>query len=250
MNKKKLLTGLNLFFNIFTAQTTKKTISPINYALNAIQNKTKTPQHEIDLTNCINEPIAGGPLLHHAIVQGKINWVENLIHQKADVNKLSTSPSMSPLEIAASVSLLTPVSSKFIQSNLDRFEIIKLLIANGADPRNPDISDFLTKSIHANQQINQAIQQVRTLTLSRIGALNKCGEFVSYIKAAKLNLHAIRALPLYQLYAEHNKELEEYLNKLGQEKYPKSKRARDSMQATNFEKIKCAEILIKKRKIR
>jgi ankyrin repeat protein len=173
--------------------------------------------------------------------------VENLIHQKADVNKLSTSPQMSPLEIAASVSLLTPVSNKLSQSNLDRFKIIKLLIENGADPRRPDISGFLPKPINCNPQLNKAIQQARALTMSRIGALNKCDEFVSYIKAAKLKLPEIRALPLYQIYAEHNEELEKYLKKLEQ-RSPRPKRTRNSIQNTNSENIQFTEISIKKEK--
>jgi ankyrin repeat protein len=250
MNKIKLLTCLNLCFNIFTAETNKQTISPINNALNAIQNRTNTPAHAIDLTNCINEHIAGGPLLHHAIFQGKINWVESLLRQKADVNKLSTSPSMSPLEIAASVSLFTANSSRFSQSDLNRFKIIKLLIENGADPRRPDISDFLPKSINANPQFNKAIQQTRALTISRIAALNKCDEFVSYVKAAKLKLHEIRALSLYQIYAEHNPSLKAYLEKLEQQEKEniRQKRPKAELPTTKPIKKQCTEILIKKEK--
>ena len=218
--------------------------------MNAIQNRTNTPPQEIDLTSCVNEQIAGGPLLHHAIFQGKINWVENLLKQKADVNKLSNSPQMSPLEIAASVSLLTPVSSKLSQSNLDRFKIIKLLIENGADPRRPDISDFLPKSINANPQFNKAIQQTRALTISRIAALNKCDEFLSYVKAAKLKLHEIRALSLYQIYAEHNQPLNAYLEKLEQQEKENIRQKRPKAESSPTKPIKkqCTEIFIKKEK--
>jgi hypothetical protein len=248
MNKIKILTCLNLCFNIFTAEATKQTISPINNALNAIQNRTNTPPHAIDLTYCINESIAGGPLLHHAIFQGKINWVESLLRQKADVNKLSTYPRLSPLEIASSVSLFTANSSRFSQSDLDRFKIIKLLIENGADPRRPDVSQVLEKSINGNPQANKAMQQIRALTISRIGALNKCDEFLVNIKSAKLNSSEIRALPLYTLYADNNPPLKAYLDRLEQQenKPQGQKRPKAELPQTKPIKMKCTEILIKK----
>jgi ankyrin repeat protein len=248
MHKKTLLISLNLFFKIFTAETNKKTISPLNIALNAIQNRTNTPPHEVYLANCVNQQIAGGPLLHHAIFQGKINWVENLLSQKADVNKLSTAPRLSPLEIAASVALLTPFSSKLNQTDFDRFQIIKLLIENGADPRRPDISELLPISIARNSKANQDLQQIRALTIARQKALDKCDEFLAYIKSAKLNSAQIRALPLYQIYADHNPPLKAYLDKLDQQekKTTRPKRARVQLPEIKPLKAQCRRNLMKK----
>jgi hypothetical protein len=248
MNKIKLLTYLNLCFYIYTAEKNKTTNSKINIALNAIQNRVYTDPQTIDLTNCINEQIAGGPLLHHAIFQGKINWVETLLSQKADVNKLSTAPRLSPLEIAASVSILTPVSSKFSQSNFDRFNIIKLLIEHCADPRRTNISELLPISIATNSKVNQALQQIRALTIARQGALNKCDEFLDNIKSAKLTLAEILALPLYQIYADNNPPLKAYLDKLEQQekKSTRPKRARVQLPEIKPLKAQCRRNLIKK----
>jgi hypothetical protein len=252
MNKIKLLACLSMSLNIFSAETTKQNTSaynsPLNIALNAIQNRTNTLPHEVCLSLGINEPIAGGPLLHHAVLQGKINWVKSLIQQNADVNKLSNCPQLSPLEIAASVSMLGHNSLSISQLNFDRFKIIKLLIENRADPRRPDISELLPEFIASNDQVNKALQQIRALIVSRQGALNKCDEFLACIKSAKLNSAEIRALPLYQIYADNNPPLKAYLDKLEQQenKTQGQKRPKAKLPETKPLKMQRTEILTKR----
>jgi hypothetical protein len=249
MKKIKLFVCLNLCFDIFTADTNSP-ISPINIALNAIQNRANTLPEDVDLRDCINENIAGGSLLHHAIFQGKMNWVENLLRQNADVNQLSTNPILSPLQIAASLLMLHSNSDQFIPATCNRFKIIKLLIENGANPRNPNISEFLPIFITKNKYVNQSIQQIKALTVSRMRALDKCADFLSYIKTTKLKSHEIRALPIYQIYAEHNQPLEAYLEELEQKEKENiiHKRPRAASQLTKPLKFQCTEIMIKQEK--
>jgi ankyrin repeat protein len=243
MNKKKLLACLSLPLNIFTAEKIMQTISPLNIALNAIQNRSNTTPGAVNLTNCINDTIAGGTLLHHAIMQGKIDWVENLLRQKADVNKLSTSPRLSPLQMAASLNGINSSSNLVNQDYFNRLYITNLLIENGANPRNPDISEFLP----IFQTHNPQIRYTSALINMRMGAIDKCNEFLADVTKAKLSSAEIRALPLYQIYADNNPQLKAYLDKLDQQeiKTQGRKRTKTELPITKPFKIQRTEMLIK-----
>ena len=221
MKKIKLLICLIPSLNILPAEKSKNNLhSKLSQALGAIQSSNSKRPEDFNLTDCIDDSIAGGTLLHHAICRGQIPWVKKLILQGANTNKLSNS-GYSPLQIAGSFALLgncgTHNSNKISRIDLTNYQIWNLLIENKADPRSPDITSILPAVNTTDKQAPENEHPIRASAFARMDALNRCDQFLKEIKTAKLSQSQIRALPIYPVFADHNPQLSKYLAQLDQQ---------------------------------
>lgn len=221
MKNIKLLICLIPSLNILPAEKSKNNLnSKLSQALGAIQSSNSKRPEDFDLTDCVDDSIAGGTLMHHAICRGQIEWVKKLILQGANTNKLSNS-GYSPLHIAASFALLgncgTPTLDKKSHSDLKNYQIWNLLIENKADPRSSDITALLPELNTTHGQAPEHGHPIRASAFARMDALNRCDQFLKEIKTAKLSQAQIRALPIYPVFADHNPQLSKYLAQLDQQ---------------------------------
>lgn len=113
----------------------KKSILILGIALAISTNVSEASNLKLSVKNQINSPVYAASPLHYAVCEGDIENVKKLIKYGTDVNKLSRD--MSPLMLAA---------------RFNKFEIIKVLLASGANPGLENEKGF--KAIHYAEYAN------------------------------------------------------------------------------------------------
>jgi len=124
----------------------KKSVIILGMALIISTNALEASNLKLSVKDQINSRVYVASPLHYAVCAGDIETVKNLIKYGTDLNKLSRD--MSPLMLAA---------------RFNKFEIIKILLANGANPSLENEKGF--KALHYAEyaKANEAIAILKNL---------------------------------------------------------------------------------------
>jgi ankyrin repeat protein len=124
----------------------KKSILILGMALAISVNVSEASNLKLSVKNQVNSPVYTASPLHYAVCEGDIENVKKLIKYGSDVNKLSRD--MSPLMLAA---------------RFNKVEIIKILLASGANPALENEKGF--KAIHYAEYVkaNESIAILKNL---------------------------------------------------------------------------------------
>ncbi len=101
---------------------------------------------KLSVKNQINSSAYAASLLHYAVCDGDIETVKKCIKYGDDVNKLSRD--MSPLMLAA---------------RFNKVEIIKILLANGANPDMENEKGFIALNYAEYSKANESIAILKNL---------------------------------------------------------------------------------------
>ncbi|MFH6991895.1 ankyrin repeat domain-containing protein [Flavobacterium sp. FlaQc-48] len=123
----------------------KKSLIVLGMAL-VISTNLPASNLSLPVKNQINAPLYATSPLHYAVCAGDIESVKQFIKYGADVNKLSRD--MSPLMLAA---------------RFNKFEIIKVLLENGANPSIENEKGFKALNYAEYAKANESIAILKNL---------------------------------------------------------------------------------------
>ncbi|RKR05210.1 ankyrin repeat protein [Flavobacterium sp. 90] len=124
----------------------KKSIIILGIALAISTNVSEASNLKLSAKNQINSFAYVASPLHYAVCDGDIESVKKCIKYGADVNKLSRD--MSPLMLAA---------------RFNKFEIIKILLASGANPAKENEKGFIALNYAEYSKANESIAILKNL---------------------------------------------------------------------------------------
>ncbi|MFH6959627.1 ankyrin repeat domain-containing protein [Flavobacterium aquidurense] len=124
----------------------KKSVIILSMALAMATNVSKASNFKVPVKDQVNFPAYAASPLHYAVCDGDIESVKKFIKYGVDVNKLSND--MSPLMLAA---------------RFNKFEIIKVLLANGAKPDIENEKGFKALKYAEYAKANESIAILKNL---------------------------------------------------------------------------------------
>ncbi|WP_316632498.1 ankyrin repeat domain-containing protein [uncultured Flavobacterium sp.] len=124
----------------------KKSLIILGMALVISTNVSEASSLKLSVKDQINSPANVASPLHYAVCEGDIESVKKIIKYGANVNKLSRD--MSPLMLAA---------------RFNKFEIIKILLANGANPAMENEKGFIALNYAEYAKANESIAILKNL---------------------------------------------------------------------------------------